>query len=379
MLATILVAVLFVAAPVAAGGRVVAIGDVHGSYEGLVSILQEVCLIDEENHWIGGDATLIQTGDLFDRGFHVRDVLDLLMRLQNEAAAAGGKVEVLLGNHEGMNLTTFYRDVNPKVYDTFVDAKSEKRRKSGYRDFKVYWRFRAEAMGAGAPHFTDETEEKWMAAHPPGWLEYTEALGPKGHYGKWLRQRPVAVLIDGVLFIHAGLSPALAGLSIEDINARVAEELELYDRARKSMIRNHLVQPTADLNALVAAYRAQSEPHPAFAELDNVDSWFLRAEEGPVWFRGAARWDEDTHGGQMSNLLAAVGAEKMVVGHSPRRDGHIEVRFGGSVFLIDTGMLSSHYTGGRPSALVIEGGVFTAVYPEETEVLEVEVEVPAAA
>ena len=98
-----------------------------------------------------------------------------------------------------------------------------------------------------------------------------------------------------------------------------------------------------------------------------------------MWFRVAAKWDEDTHCGQMTNLLAGVGAERMVVGHSPRRDGRIEVRFDGRVYLIDTGMLSSHYTGGRPSALVIENGVFTAVYPDETEVLEVEEELPTAA
>ena len=51
-----------------AGDRVVAIGDVHGEYDGLVSILQRTGLIDAETHWIGGDTTLVQTGDLFDRG-----------------------------------------------------------------------------------------------------------------------------------------------------------------------------------------------------------------------------------------------------------------------------------------------------------------------
>ena len=51
-------------------------------------------------------------------------------------------------------------------------------------------------------------------------------------------------------------------------------------------------------------------------------------------------------------------------------EGRIEVRFEGRVFLIDTGMLSSVYEGGRPSALVIDNGTFSAVYPDgSSEVL----------
>jgi hypothetical protein len=375
----IAVAVLAIAASVTAGERIVAVGDVHGSYEGLVSILQEVKLIDADTHWIGGDATFVQTGDLFDRGIRVRDVLDLLMRLQDEAAAAGGRVEVLLGNHEGMNLTGFYRDVNPKVYETFVDEKSGKRRKNGYQAFTKYWRYRADAEGVGPPHFSKEVKEQWMTAHPPGWLEYTDALGPKGKYGAWLRQRPIAIVLNGVLFIHGGLGPALAGLSIDEINKTVADELATYDRARQFMIERHLVQPTAELSALVAGYRQLDRPVPALAGLLGADTWLLRSADGPLWFRGAANWDEDTRTGEVANLLTGVGAERMVVGHSVQGGGRIATRFGERVFLIDTGMLATHYTGGRPSALVIECGVFTAVYPDGSERLEVEIEVPAAA
>jgi hypothetical protein len=59
----------------------------------------------------------------------------------------------------------------------------------------------------------------------------------------------------------------------------------------------------------------------------------------------------------------------MVVGHTPDREGTIRVRFKDRVFLIDTGMLSSYYTGGRPSALEIDGDVFTAIYLDHREIL----------
>ena len=57
--------------------RIVAIGDIHGANDALVDILQEAELIDEELGWIGGTATLVQTGDYMDRGPKVRNVMDL--------------------------------------------------------------------------------------------------------------------------------------------------------------------------------------------------------------------------------------------------------------------------------------------------------------
>ncbi len=46
-----------------------------------------------------------------------------------------------------------------------------------------------------------------MAAHPPGLLEYQEALGPQGHYGRWLRAKPVAIQLGDTIFLHAGIPP----------------------------------------------------------------------------------------------------------------------------------------------------------------------------
>ena len=54
-------------------GRIVAVGDVHGNFEGLTSILQEAGVLDENLKWVGGDTTYIQLGDLFDRGLKVRE------------------------------------------------------------------------------------------------------------------------------------------------------------------------------------------------------------------------------------------------------------------------------------------------------------------
>ena len=64
-------------------------------------------------HWAAGRAHVVSLGDLLDRGADSRKVMDLLMRLQGEAAAAGGQLHVVLGNHEAMNLLGDLRYVVP--------------------------------------------------------------------------------------------------------------------------------------------------------------------------------------------------------------------------------------------------------------------------
>ena len=42
------------------------------------------------------------------------------------------------------------------------------------------------------------TEEEWMAQHPLGFVEYREAMDPKGKYGKWIRQHAAIVIESDV-------------------------------------------------------------------------------------------------------------------------------------------------------------------------------------
>jgi len=52
------------------------------------------------------------------------------------------------------------------------------------------------------PVYQPEAKDAWMAAHPPGAIEYVEAIGPKERYGKWLRSRPAAVRVGDTVFVH---------------------------------------------------------------------------------------------------------------------------------------------------------------------------------
>ncbi len=83
------------------------IGDVHGQLKKLLKLLQDTGLINEKHSWTGRDAILWFLGDFVDRGPDGISVLDLVMRLQNEAMAAGGQVASLLGNHEALLLAAY--------------------------------------------------------------------------------------------------------------------------------------------------------------------------------------------------------------------------------------------------------------------------------
>ena len=78
------------------------IGDVHGELEKLRGLLRgaELMGTDENATWSGGESTLWLMGDLVDHGPDGIGTVELVMRLQEQAAKAGGRIQVLLGNHD---------------------------------------------------------------------------------------------------------------------------------------------------------------------------------------------------------------------------------------------------------------------------------------
>lgn len=77
-----------------------ATSDPHGHLSELTAALQAAGLVDDRSRWSGGDARLWVLGDLLDRGPDGLGVIALVRRLVEEAAAAGGAVLPVLGNHE---------------------------------------------------------------------------------------------------------------------------------------------------------------------------------------------------------------------------------------------------------------------------------------
>ena len=91
--------------------RAVAIGDLHGDLDAARAALRTAGAIDAGDQWIGKDLTIIQTGDVLDRGEDESKILELLERLDTDAHAQGGAVIQLIGNHELMNAAHDFRYV----------------------------------------------------------------------------------------------------------------------------------------------------------------------------------------------------------------------------------------------------------------------------
>jgi hypothetical protein len=364
--------------------RLVAIGDVHGAFDALTTILRKAGLVDDRLRWAGGRAVLVQTGDYLDRGTDVRKVMDLFMQLEKDARAAGGQAIVLAGNHEMMGLMNDLRDVTPEICATFATPNSARKLEDTWRQYERIAAERAKTLSS-LPAVYAKTREAWFDAHPPGCLEYREAMSPRGTYGRWLRAKDIAAVVDGTLFMHAGLNPSRpAPLSIADVNARARAEVRRLDAYRRRLADKRLALETFDLQevldvsivelqvATAALERAKAEggDPPALdvpllreaQEMTAIGQWSLVDPEGPLWFRGYAQSPEDSTTSQVTAFMDRMKLSRIVVGHTPTPDRRIASRYGGRVLVIDTGMLAAYYKG-QPSALEITPGRLKAIYP----------------
>jgi len=158
--------------------RIVAVGDVHGDFGQFVRTLRAAGVVDDQNNWAAGQTHLVQLGDVFDRGPDSRKAMDLLMKLEEQAAKAGGAVHALLGNHEAMVLAGAWFYLHPGEVQAFGTAD-----------------------------------------------DFRKAVSAEGLYGKWLRRHNAVVQINDTLFVHAGLLPRWARPSLREINDAVRGEL----------------------------------------------------------------------------------------------------------------------------------------------------------
>ena len=369
------------AAPPESRETLIAIGDVHGDFDDFVAILQRTGLIDKQKHWTGGKATFVQAGDLLDRGPKPREVMDLMISLEKEAAQAGGQVVGLLGNHEMMNIMGDLRYVTAANYASFADGNSEERQKAAYDDY-VKWGASHRSLVAELPQPMELTEAEWMARHPAGFIEHREAFSPQGEYGKWLRGKSAVAEINGIIFLHGGISPDVAKMKIDAINTQIRSEIKEFDAAKQYLQNEKLILPFFNLQEIASVLQAEiiaerksnvppnQERQAKILEFLKFNDWLSVKEDGPLWFRGYDRWTDEQGVPQAGKVLEAYQATHIVVGHTVQKGGRIRPRFGNEVFLIDTGMLSSYYPGGHPSALgICRNGKFVAVYLDQQVLL----------
>lgn len=268
--------------------KIFAVSDIHGEYGYFVDILKKGGVIDDRKRWIFGDGHLIIDGDVFDRGGRVTECLWLIYRLEQEASASGGRVHYLLGNHELMDLIGDLRYVSDKYTDGIV-KKSR--------------------------------------------LTYDRLFGESTALGRWLRTRNTVVVINGVLFVHGGISPDL---------------IRRYDNISRvnNAVRENLAR---------APYR----------KVLGDEEMFVYDDLGPLWYRGyfmELGYPQAT-ANQVADILEFYNAEAVVVGHT--ESDSLMSHYDGLVYSIDVPAEELRSL----QALFWENGVFYRVKSDGEKVI----------
>lgn len=185
-------------------------GDVHGHVDKLRGLLRRCALIDDNDDWTGAESRLWFVGDLVNHGPNGVGAIDLVMRLQRQAAAAGGMVDTLLGNHDVVLLG--------------ATRLGDRQAPGANKTFRQIWR-----ESGGVPEDLDRLTDAHVA---------------------WLCGRPVMAHEGDCLLLHAD-APFYAhhGGSIAETNAAIAAIVQGEEPARWA----RLLEVFGEHGAFVAA------------------------------------------------------------------------------------------------------------------------------
>jgi Icc-related predicted phosphoesterase len=314
--------------------KVIAVGDLHGSYDKAIRLLKAADLLDEDLRWIGGEQHLVVVGDFVDRGVGDRALMDFFRRLQPEAEAAGGRAHILLGNHEVMNLMRDLRYVNPESHRAWADEEKKADRRAAWRLFSN--------LKTGSDNGTPSRDE-FEKQYPPGYFARLKSLDREGEYGKWLLGLPAMVKVNDVVFVHGGVTVETAALGVDEVNRRLQAELIRHLEAREILEEKGAITPLMTFGEILwmardaasridRISRALREP---IQELYDSFKSPLFGETGPLWYRGGSFEDERIESEMITRALELLDAKAIVVAHSPTQNQQITSRFHGQLFRVD--------------------------------------------
>lgn len=153
-------------------GRVVTMSDLHGWYGPFVELLEKSGIIrrilenesefSDENvfsitdedyfyQYVGGEATIVLVGDCVDGCLGTKKIIELIIKLEDQARKVGGDVITLMGNHEQQLIQTSYKGMD------FEDI---------------------------SPYGSEKAFE----------------------LKNWLKSMPLVAIVNDVLFVHAGIT-----------------------------------------------------------------------------------------------------------------------------------------------------------------------------
>jgi len=312
--------------------RIVAVGDLHGDYDNFKILLKGTGLVSSELHWTGGRAHLVQLGDILDRGPAARKIFDLLKQLEKEAPQSGGKVHVLIGNHEESNITGLSFDFPGYVtLEEFLSFLPKDYRKREESKFLKTHPDRSPPDGASYLPLRKDVRDYWeniMKSKSSQKLYYKNF---NKLYGNWILKHNAIIKINNIVFIHGGVSERLSTWDLSKLNTTV----------RKELIKIRSVQ-------------VYNRPY------DGIPFKIAFRADGLYWYRGLALNSEDSFQPNVDRILSNLKADHMVIGHTTLKTNAESLedisRFKGKILTIDTGI--SAFYGSRIAALIIQNGEF---------------------
>jgi hypothetical protein len=155
-------------------------------------------------------------------------------------------------------------------------------------------------------------EDSLLLAHEPNQRARVAAFRPGGPYALMLAERPVVLVLEGNVFVHGGVTPMHLEYGIERMN-----------------------------NEVSAWLRGEGDPPE-----------FIHTSKSPTWNRSYSDEVESDDCGQLAEVLTALGAKRMVVGHTVQEKG-IGPQCEDLVWCIDAGL--AEYYGATIEVLEIDG------------------------
>ncbi len=355
-----LTAVIVIATPAAASpwrfenvDRVVALSDIHGAYGPMVAALQNSGVIDDQLSWSGESAHLVVVGDILDRGPESRRAMDLLMRLETESAQAGGMVHVLIGNHEAMNLIGDLRYVSEEEYAAFAADEDAGDRERWFKEYS--------SRRATRNQSAEELRTAFDKSFPAGFFAHRRAFAPEGRYGNWLLSKPIIVVINDTAFVHGGLAPMVSEIGLDGVNGSLRSDMVEFVHQLEVLIEAGALLPTDNfrqqsdlLDGYFPRLDYDEKVLKAMLAVKKLNESVLHTMDGPLWYRGNIACGRLIEVDRIVDSLQAIGAKRVVIGHTPTPNRRVLERFDGLVIEVDTGMLSGYYKGSA-NVLVIEG------------------------
>ncbi|BGP17777.1 hypothetical protein JCM10213v2_005819 [Rhodosporidiobolus nylandii] len=309
--------------------RIVVVGDIHGDMPHLQRILRRAELVDLKGQWTGGNAVLVQTGDIVDRGKDTIAIYRFMQSLRPQAERAGGGVVSLLGNHEIMNALGDWRYVTKEDIASFG---GERNRREAMLTGWIGQEWRTNySITARVPYL--------ISSFPPGVPITTFPTTPVGSSDRRFVSDPISsssaatndpFAYAAASFVHGGIMPEYVD------SLKTDRPIDKINAIGSSILYSLLESPQAPLSL------------PRSATPEQREFW---SERGPMWARDYALEDEEDICDRVDRVTEMLKVRRLVMGHTPQFEG-IQARCGGKVLLIDTGISRAY--GGPLSSLEIK-------------------------